>query len=369
MKRLYWDPRQVSRLELGLIAILAIVGMFATEYLLVQQRMDAYSEKLAAARLARTAFDVLKNERLRRQLPIDPVTDPSQSGLIGTIISPITSGTGSLRSKQTSINPNFAAVVVHFLKKADVHEGDIIAVGISGSFPALNIAVLSAIQTLKLRPIIISSVAASQWGANHPQFTWLDMEHTLYENGVFEFRSAAATRGGIGDVGIGLSEEGRDVLDQAIMRNGVTLLFSQESNAGANAYEESIEKRMALYTTHANGTPIKAYVNVGGGTVSVGTKVGKRAFQAGLNRDLPRGQNMIPSVMGRFLEHDIPAIHMVRVGDMAARYAFPIAPTHIPDVGQGRIFVRHTYNRWVASTVLLLIIGAMIAFIRLDRGK
>ena len=42
-------------------------------------------------------------------------------------------------------------------------KGDAVAIGYSGSFPALNICVMAAVETLQLEPIGIASASASQW--------------------------------------------------------------------------------------------------------------------------------------------------------------------------------------------------------------
>jgi poly-gamma-glutamate system protein len=128
----------------------------------------------------------------------------------------VTSNTGSLPAKQTSINPNFAAVVVQLLKRAGLEEGDVVAIGFSGSFPALNVAVMAAVSVLGLKPIIISSNAASQWGANDPDFLWIDWERTLAAKHIFNFRSVAASIGGIEDRGLGMTPEGRRTIVAAI---------------------------------------------------------------------------------------------------------------------------------------------------------
>jgi poly-gamma-glutamate system protein len=47
--------------------------------------------------------------------------------MIGLATSPITSTTGYLKVKQTTVNPNWAAVLVDMLKRAGVKEGDAIA--------------------------------------------------------------------------------------------------------------------------------------------------------------------------------------------------------------------------------------------------
>ena len=57
---------------------------------------------------------------------------------------PFVTNTGSLEAKRTTLNPNWAAVVVQLLFDAGVERGGTIAIGVSGSFPALNLAAFSA---------------------------------------------------------------------------------------------------------------------------------------------------------------------------------------------------------------------------------
>ncbi|MEZ5302914.1 MAG: hypothetical protein R3F11_20090 [Verrucomicrobiales bacterium] len=48
---------------------------------------------------------------------IDTSKDPAESGMVGVAMSPVTSISGVLEAKQTSVNPNFAAVVLRCSKK------------------------------------------------------------------------------------------------------------------------------------------------------------------------------------------------------------------------------------------------------------
>jgi poly-gamma-glutamate system protein len=361
MKRLYWRPRRVSRAALLIISLLSVAGVAAVETLPVKNRQPYYSEMLAAARLAERAMDVVKTERILRDLPLDPEADPAGSGLIGQLMSPVTSHTGYLNAKQTSVNPNFAAVIVHQLKRAGVNEGDVVAVGLTGSFPALNIAVLAALETVKAKPIAISSVAASQWGANFTELMWPDMERLLFDKRVFSCRSVAASRGGIEDRGLGMSKEGRKLLDECIARAGLRQLM-------VKSYADSVEQRMALYEEEAAGAPIRAYINVGGGTSSVGTRVGKKTFVPGLNLGPPRGSLPVDSVMSRFAHDGVPVIHLVRIDDLAHTFGLPTQPDRLPVAGQGNVFQREEYNRLLAGGALAGIFAVLFAFIRMDLG-
>ena len=361
MKKIYWRPHRVSRVELILIAVIALVGIFLVETFPVRQQQPFYKEKLEAAKLAREAMQSIKEERKRRGYKIDVEADPAESGMIGVLMSPVTTNSGHLPAKQTSINPNFAAVIIHWLKKVDVEEGDVVAVGVSGSFPAINVAVFSALQVLKADPIVITSVSGSQWGANVPNLLWVDMEKVFNRNKIFDFHSIAASRGGVDDRALGLSRKGKALLDEAIDRNG--LLPIREEN-----YEASLERRMQLYSEFAGARQIKAYINVGGGTISVGTVEGKKAFKPGLNRKMPRGPLTNDSVIGRMAYKEVPVIHLVKIDRLAERFGLPLQPEKVPAIGEGTIFYKMEYNKWLPVTVLVVVLLAMFAFIRMDWG-
>ncbi|GAB4303127.1 MAG: poly-gamma-glutamate system protein [Myxococcota bacterium] len=361
MKKLYWRPQRISLKVLWMLAFVAAVSLGIIEGFKVKEQQPFYTEKLKAARLTKTALEVIKKERLQRGIPIDLDTDPAMSGLIGVLLTDITTNPGHLPAKQTAVNPNFAAVIVHMLKRAGIEANDPVAVGFSGSFPSLNIAVMAALQTLGAKPIIISSVGASQWGANIANFTWLDMETTLFKQRVFSFRSVAASRGGVDDRALGLSKEGKQKLDEAISRNEIPMLNPKN-------FDDSLEKRFALYREYAGGNEIKVYINVGGGTTSVGTTVGKKMFKPGLNRIPPRGIAEVDSIMTRFIVEGVPVIHLTNIDTIAQRYGLPLQPTTPVAVGEGKVFVREVYNRKLVFTALFIILLLIYAFIRFDWG-
>ena len=387
MRGMYWKPEGASQVQRALVAALAVVGLVAVEAFPSEEQQPHYAEKMLAARKAQDALEVIRDASERRGLPLRPKTDPSASRMIGEVLSPITSGSGSLVSKQTSVNPNFAAVVVQWLKDLRIKSGDVVAVGVSGSFPSMNVAVYSALHELGIEPIIISSTAASQWGANDPNFTWLDMEAALRKNEVFPYKSVAASLGGVGDDAIGLTKRGRRMLERAIERNEMTLLADiepekvrtkpdavdgEEGQPAANLAlvdQDRVRERMRVYYEKAGDRTIKAYVNVGGGTVSVGTKVGKRKFMPGVNLRPPKGiQEMPPSVLGAFLETGVPGIHLTRIIDLAEEYGLEIAPRIMPEVGTGDVFQKRQPNRLLAGIVLALILLSLFVAARAPWG-
>ena len=133
--------------------------------------------------------------------------------------------------------------------------------------------------------------------------------------------------------------------------------------------QDRVRERVRLYHEVAGDRPIKAYVNVGGGTVSVGTKVGKRKFVPGVNSRPPKGiEDMPPSVLGAFLELGIPGIHLTQMIELAERNGLEIAPRVTPEVGSGDIFQKRQANRWLASIVLALILLSLFVIARAPWG-
>jgi poly-gamma-glutamate system protein len=373
MKKIYWRPRAVSRPALVLITLISIFGLMIVEAWKVETPQPYQPEKLAAAKLALRAMDVVKREREDSGAPIDPAVDPAETGLIGLPMSVVTSVSGEVSAKQTSANPNFAAVIVEMLEDAGVQEGDVVAIGVSGSFPALNICAYAACEALKLKPVVIASASASQWGANVPQLMWVDMERILAEKKVFSTRSVAASIGGYEDRGLGLSDDGRKLVETAIQRCGLEFLNVED-------FTENINKRMEVYYKAAEGLPIKAYVNVGGGTVSVGRSIGKKTFHPGLNKRPPRHVRDVDGVMARFILAGVPVIHLVQINALATRYGLPVSTTSLihpelapakpqmPDVGQGGVYRGINYSKPLVIGVLGFILMSLYGFIRSDVG-
>lgn len=348
-----------------LIAMLSLIGLLMVERFRTPQRQAFFQEKMEATELAQRAFREVAGLRTRVR-EINPENDPLETGLIGVNMSSITSVNGVLPSKQTSANPNFAAVVVDMLKRAGVKAGDVVGVGLSGSFPALNICTIAAIETIGARPVIISSGAASQWGANLPDLLWIDMEKHLYDQGIFEHRSIAASIGGDDDIGKNLSDDGRTDILAAIQR-------CELEQIGSKDFIEAVDQRVKLMRAEADRQRIACYVNVGGGAVSAGSSVGKKIFNEGLNLRPPvRMPPELDGVMPRLSKQGIPVINLVQIVDLAERFGLPVAPQpdqrELIQPGQGAVFEAIDYNRWLAVGVLAAIVVSLFGFIRSDIG-
>lgn len=352
MKRIYWRPQQKPRLPLAIIAVAALSGLWLVEQnpQTVTQRYE--QEKLAAAHRADDAFSAIRSARLLRGYEIDPVLDPTGSGIIGLPKSAVTSVPGNLTAKQTSVNPDFAAVIVEMLKDAGVQKGDYVAVGCSGSFPALNICTFAAMETLGVRPVVIASASASQFGANLPDLLWIDMERELARRKIFSFRSVAASLGGLEDRALSATEEGERLLRTALARNELKVIET-------SSLDDGIEERMRQYEVALPDGKYAAYINIGGGAASTGRSAGKKLYQPGLNVVAPVGATEIDSVMTRFAKQDVPILHLVEIKDVAEAYGLPIAPHQLGTIGSSHIYSYQQPNKFYVLAVLVAVALAM----------
>lgn len=326
-------------------------------------RLPYYEQKLHAAQIMAEGLSAIRTYHIEHYGPIDTTNDPTASGWIGLPSSPITTNKGYLDAKETTINPNWAAVVVELLHEAGVREGNLVATGFSGSFPALNLAVLSACKAMNLKVIAISSAGASSWGANRPGLTWLDMEQILLKRKIISYRSVAASLGGTGDSAENLSQKGIAILMQAIENSGAEYL---EAHAD---FSEGLDLRMNCYLKHAGDTRIKAYLNVGGGTLSVGTQKGKHLYSPGLNKYPPVRALAVDSILSRFARQGTPIIHLSGIRTIARQFNLPLSPESTPQPGEGPLFQTLVYNKWLTLGGLVLLGVSWWLFVKTNVGN
>jgi len=351
-----------SKTVLSVIALLSLMAFLAVEYGKEDVKLKWYDQKLEASRLASEATEYLKELRMRKGVFVDVLNDPNETALIGQDLTPITTDRGYIEAKLTATNPNFAAVVVDMLKEAGLEKNDVVAIALTGSLPGLNIAVHSAVQSLKLKPIIITSVGASNWGANDPDFTWLDMESILFKAGIFNNKSVAASIGGGLDRGRGLSPEGRQLITDAIQRNKIDFINEEH-------LESSIQKRIDIYNNQRQKKKIKAFINVGGGISSIGSIENGKFIPTGLSTMLPMKNYPVRGVMIYMAEKNIPIIHLLNVNKLAQKYGLPINPIPLPRAGEGEIFIQKRYNVLLTLGVTIFLVVAISFVFFMERKR
>ena len=210
----------------GLVSLLFYLGstVFIKDTFFVQ-----YSQvKLKAAEIMQKAVSVIREHCFKSGVKIDEMTDPNNTGLIGSEFSEITTTLGHLQAKRTTTNPNFAALIVHFLNNADVSAGDTVAIGCSASFPALMIASLAAARAMEIHPVIIISLGASSYGANNMNFNLLNIYQLLLKEKVFDVQPAAISLGGEKDIGEGFKSSIKQQLIQQIQESKYPFIYEPD---------------------------------------------------------------------------------------------------------------------------------------------
>ncbi|MDP8267352.1 MAG: poly-gamma-glutamate system protein [Candidatus Tenebribacter davisii] len=349
-------PSAKSKFSLISLMLIALALFIRVENSRVFVSDEYYEEKLMAAKLMQEAESAIKDYRNDLGIYIDEVNDPNRTAMIGDKQSPIVTDRGDLTSKLTSLNPNFAAVIVEMFKEANLKKGDKIAISCTGSFPALNIAVLSAAKVMGLDPIIISSIGASMFGATDPDFTWLDMEEFFIQKNIFNYKSVATSIGGGRDLGRGLSKNGRELIIKNINKHNIQLVHGE-------TLEQNIAKKMEIYNTISNNE-IALYVNIGGGLSSIGATLNGRLITPGFHRYLSLSNPPIKGTMLLFADEGIPIIHLLDITRLAESKDLPIAPDPLPKPGNGNMFEDEKYNLTIAtiSFVILLFLILMVIF-------
>ena len=335
---------------LVVLALISIIAYSIAFFSRMEFVSNTYDIKINAAMKMQESMKMLKNIRMEKGVFIDIENDPNETGLVGSQFSLITTDEGDLDAKLTTLDPNFAAAMVELLTRANLTSGDTIALMLTGSMPGANMAMLIACKAMDIYPFIISSIGASQWGANDPEMTWLDMERILFEQGYISSRSIAASIGGRNDRGRLLSPKGRELIRYNIENNKMPLI-------SGTGLEDNVNKRMEYFGAHN----YKAVVNIGGGVASLGTSFNLRLIKPGIvyRKDIEkisRGDGIEGAVV-KFSKQNIPLIHILNIQKLTDELGMKYAPIPIPEIGEGSLYAIEKYD--LKITVLSLIIVSL----------
>ena len=341
------------------LSLLALVCLFISLQNRSIEISPLYDSKIKAASLMKQCLQSLKKSRLENGIFIDIENDPNETGLVGVPYSLITTDEGDLDAKLTTLDPNFSAVIVDLLFTAGLEKNDTIAVMLTGSMPGANIALLSACQVMGIHPIIISSIGASQWGANQVDFMWLDMEDILIQNKLINSRSVASSIGGRNDMGRLLSPLGRDLIMENIKNYDLPLIKE-------NRLADNIKKRTDIYNEYHPIDKYDGVVNIGGGVASLGTSFNYRLIPPGIvNRsdivDIDNSSG-IEGAFSIFLKKNIPGLHILNIKSIIENYNLPFAPIPHPKIGEGVLYAKERYNLTIVFLCFLILTGS-VAFI------
>ena len=332
---------------MALVSVVAFTIAFFSREVIIS---NTYEKKVNAAMQMEKAMVMLKNIHMEKGVFVDIENDPNETGLVGTQFSLITTDEGDLDAKLTTLDPNFSAAMVELLTRAGLTSGDTIAVMLTGSMPGANIAMLIACDALNIYPFVITSIGASQWGANDPDMTWIDMEKLLFDEGLISTRSIAASIGGRNDQGRLLSPKGRELIKRNIAEHGIPLITG-------DGLKENIRQRM----DHFGYRNYKAVVNVGGGVASLGTSFNLRLLSPGViyRKDIEAiyRSGGVEGAVVKFVKQNIPLIHVLNIQNLTEELGMDFAPIPLPDIGKGSLYAIEKYNLTVTMLSFLLVSG------------
>lgn len=351
------DGRTERRLALLLIfLVVSVVGIRAVGS---TGRHARWEEMTAAAARMEACEAALKEERLRRGVPLSE-EDYLEIGLIGLSSSAITTTVGSPEAKRTSELPDMAAMCVRILDDAGLRRGDTIGACYSGSFPGLNLALICAADAMGIEIRYIASIGASSYGANVPEFTSPEMLYYLYESGMISEKPLAVTLGGDEDRGdnmlANLLDENREELKAAVGR----LTALGLAPVIPESYAEDLAWRLELYGG------IDGFVNVGGNVAGMGKDGQAYGLGQGILSDSGRKLEKESGLLEHYLREGIPAIQLLNLKQLCLEYGIAYDPAVKPEIGQGAVYYVRAYPKGLIAAAAFL---AAAGLLRISCGK
>jgi len=309
--------KQLSlNIRLMIVFFIFLAGFFISEFAFVNFiKRENEQEMLQAVELTKKWFEIIQIEKEALGIYSDANSNIPYNYLIGNDFTLTTTTLGSLNAKEVSINPDFAALMVSLVKEAKVKDGEKVGVIISGSFPALAISTMAAIQTLKLDAVLMSSLGASSYGANQPGASWLDIETWLIKKGNLNYKSVIVSRGAENDIGLGLSNEGIELIQEAADRNKTKLFLPQ-------SISQAINDRVKIFKSNN----ISLLINIGGNQAALGKCVHSVSIPNGLNKNILLCDDKNRGVIQEINATGVPVINLLNIKELANKYGMDISP-------------------------------------------
>lgn len=333
---------KIKNLDLIIFAIIFIFIQYSLKNQDFKIKSPYYAEMVTAAEKMKKFISEIKKEKLKKNIEIDSKIDINSTGLMGIEWSGISTTLGSEEAKRTSINPDFAALIVKKFKELKLKPKDTVAVNMSSSFPALNLAVLAALDTLELNGIIVNSVGSSNYGANIEEFNYLDMERVLLSKNLLTNKTIAYSLGGINDIG----KEFENSTIEKIREKNKNLKFFYNSD-----FEKNLDERYQFYSSFGD---IKAFVNIGGNLLSLGKN--STEIISNSNVILDNTENIKGGLVGKFLEKNIPTLYLLNIKSISINNGIPFDPIPLPKIGTSSLYFNRVSTIYYNLTIIILFI-------------
>ena len=221
----------------------------------------------------------------------------------------------------------------------------------TGSLPGANLAVISACEAMGLEPVIISSLGSSSWGANRTDLSWLEIESLLFNSKKINYKSVASSIGGENDLGDNLSDKGIEIIESVIAESDVE--FVNEASL-----QDNIKKKIEIFKKNNKNFDYSAYVNIGGGSASVGYGDGKDSLKAGIiypiEKNIIKYDGFNNSIAKYFLDKGVPFVNVKNI-NLLAKSVGLYPPDKSIEKNQGLLFYSIIdYNLFVIVVSIIL---------------
>ncbi len=340
--------RKVTRLSLLLATLVLALSAALTCGGVRRVRAEDYALKMAAAEHLAQCMERVRQYKEELGIPLS-AEDRHATGLLGEDYTPITTTIGAPDAKRTTADPNMAALAVQLLKEAGIKSGDTVGAGFSGSFPAMDLAVLCACEAMEVRIVYIASVGASTYGANQVELTFPDMVWRLVQDGCLTQAPAAFSLGGDFDCGEEMFPEERSLVRARVEGYDVPFLYERD-------YEKNLALRRSIYRE------IDCYIGVGGNITTTGLDGDRMSYgvtRAGEVRTLSGKSGLLE----RYNASGLPVIYLLNIKGLTAEYGLPYDPQELPPLGTTAVYYEEEYPLHIAAA------GTLAAGVILWRGR
>lgn len=324
--------RRVTRGSLFLACGVLIVSCLLAWSSSVQVPVQDLETRVEAARMLERCMARVKEYKEELGLPLSE-EDWHGTGMLGADYTPITTTIGAPEAKRTTANPDMAALCVELLEEAGVKAGDKVGAGFSGSFPAMDLAVLCACATMDVDVVYIASVGASTYGANQVELTFPDMVWRLVEEGYLPQEPAAFSLGGDFDCGEEMFPQERELVRARVEGYDVPFLYERD-------YQKNLDAREEIY---ARTGPIAAFIGVGGNITTMGLDGDRMSWGV-----TPAGRvktvNEKSGLLERYNHKGLPVIYLLNIKRLVAEHGLPYDPEALPPIGESAVYRQEHYS-------------------------
>ncbi|QSH93495.1 poly-gamma-glutamate system protein [Treponema phagedenis] len=278
--------------------------------------------------------------------------DILNTGLIGEEQTGITTTLGNLKAKRTAVNPDIAPMIVKMYHELNLKPGDKIAFGLSGSFPGLNIAVISAAQAMNLDAVIISSVGSSTYGANNTHLTFPEILDNLYNDRILNFNSSLVTPGGAGDIGSDMNADMLAAIFDRYQKRGLHIMI--EDN-----FSKNIKNKIALFNA---GKKPDCFVAVGGNITFKNSNEAEYTEQGILKKPhFYKTDDANIGLINYYIRH-VPVIHLLNIKKIVSDYGLTYDPVSILAYGKSSVYYATQYSKLPLISSLLFSLVLILLF-------